>query len=106
MKNSTDSQQLLTNENVNASKKQTKARPRSEQSKLDRQSPKKRQQQTSLTRREKVLLGYDVVAGLLDNDKSSLLNDENRLSESYIDELVSFRKNNLDQSNSSYSLAK
>ena len=69
-------------------------------------SPKKRHQQTSNNHREKVLLGYDVVAGLLDNDKTSLLNDENYLSESYLDGLVSFRKNNLDQSNSSYALSK
>ena len=57
-------------------------------------SPKKHQQQT----RQKVLLGYDVVAGLLDNEKSLLSNNENSLSESYLDELVLFRKNNLDQS--------
>ena len=69
-------------------------------------SPKKRHQQTSINHREKVLLGYDVVAGLLDNDKTSLLNDENQLSDSYLDELVSFRKKNLDQANSSYALSK
>jgi hypothetical protein len=68
-------------------------------------SPKTHQQQTSINNRQKVLLGYDFVAGLLDNEKSSLLNNENSLSESYLDELVSFRKNNLDQS-TSYSISK
>lgn len=61
-------------------------------------SPKNHQQQTSITNRQKVLLGYDVVAGLLDNEKSFLSNQENSLSESYLDELVSFRKKNFDQS--------
>jgi hypothetical protein len=68
-------------------------------------SPKKAQQQNSVNNRQKVLLGYDFVAGLLDNEKSSLLNNENSLSDSYLDELVSFRKNNLDQS-TSYTLTK
>jgi hypothetical protein len=68
-------------------------------------SPKKSQQQISINNRQKVLLGYDFVAGLLDNEKSSLLNNENSLSDSYLDELVSFRKNNLDQS-TSYTLTK
>lgn len=69
-------------------------------------SPKKRSQQTAMINREKVLLGYDVVAGLLDNEKSSFFNEDNPLSESYLDELASFRKKNLDQSlSSSYSLA-
>lgn len=68
-------------------------------------SPKKHQQRTLFHNRQKVLLGYDVVAGLLDNEKSSILNDENTLSESYIDELVKFRKNNIDSS-SSYSVTK
>ncbi len=66
-------------------------------------SPKK--PQTLITNRQKVLLGYDFVAGLLDNEKSSLINNENSLSDSYLDELVSFRKNNLDQS-TSYVLSK
>lgn len=71
-------------------------------------SPKKQQQQQqqiSNTHRQKVLLGYDFVAGLLDNEKSLLSANENSLSESYLDELVSFRKNNLDQS-SAYSMSK
>jgi hypothetical protein len=62
-------------------------------------SPKKHQQQTSINNRQKVLLGYDFVAGLLDNE------NDNSLSESYLDELVSFRKKNLDQS-STYSISK
>jgi hypothetical protein len=62
-------------------------------------SPKKHQQQTSINNRQKVLLGYDFVAGLLDNE------NDNSLSESYLDELVSFRKTNLDQS-STYSITK
>jgi len=65
-------------------------------------SPKKHQQQTSITNRQKVLLGYDVVAGLLDNEKS---NNDLSLSESYLDELVRFRKNNLDLS-APYSVTK
>lgn len=71
-------------------------------------SPKKQQQQqqqVSNATRQKVLLGYDVVAGLLDNEKSFLSTNENSLSESYLDELVSFRKQNLDQS-STYSVSK
>jgi hypothetical protein len=68
-------------------------------------SPKKHQQQTSFNNRQKVLLGYDVVAGLLDNEKSLLSNYENSLSDSYIDELVSFRKTNLDQP-TSYKVSK
>jgi hypothetical protein len=69
-------------------------------------SPKKHhQQQTSINNRQKVLLGYDFVAGLLDNEKSLLSNNENSLSDSYLDELASFRKNNLDQS-STYSISK
>ena len=69
-------------------------------------SPKKNlSQQTSINNRQKVLLGYDFVAGLLDNQQSSLLNDENSLSDSYFDELVSFRKKNLDQS-TSYTISK
>jgi hypothetical protein len=62
-------------------------------------SPKK--QQTLITNRQKVLLGYDFVAGLLDNEKSL----ENSLSDSYLDELVSFRKNNLDPL-TSYTISK
>ncbi len=69
-----------------------------QQRKSSSQSPKKHQQQTLINNRQKVLLGYDFVAGLLDNEKSLLSNNENYLSDSYLDELVSFRKNNLDQS--------
>ena len=78
------------------------------QQKKAQASPKKhtQQPQVSINHRQKVLLGYDFVAGLLDNDKASLLNDDNHLSDSYLDELVSFRKTNLDQSTSSYALSK
>jgi hypothetical protein len=69
-----------------------------QQRKSSSQSPKKHQQQTLINNRQKVLLGYDFVAGLLDNEKSLLSNNNNSLSDSYLDELVSFRKNNLDQS--------
>lgn len=76
-----------------------------EQRKSSSISPKKHQQQTSTNNRQKVLLGYDFVAGLLDNEKSLGSNPENSLSDSYLDELVSFRKNNIDQS-TSYTVSK
>jgi len=72
-----------------------------QQRKSSSQSPKKHQQQTLINNRQKVLLGYDFVAGLLDNEKSL----ENSLSDSYLDELVSFRKNNLDPL-TSYTISK
>ena len=81
--------------------------PLKQQRKATSVSPKKQQQQQQISNatRQKVLLGYDVVAGLLDNEKSLLSMNENSLSDSYLDELVSFRKQNLDQS-STYSISK
>ncbi|UJR27368.1 hypothetical protein I4U23_008660 [Adineta vaga] len=63
-----------------------------------------RKQQPLVSNRQKVLLGYDFVAGILENERESVLTNENSLSDSYIDELVTFRKKNLDQS-TSYSLS-
>ena len=112
VRNSGEFQQVWTTDNVDQLKKRVEQQQsqctsqQQQQRKTNRPSPKKRQQQTSLHHREKVLIGYDVVAGLLDNEKTSLLNDENHLSESYLDELASFRKTHVDQSSSSYALAK
>lgn len=72
--------------------------PLKEQRKSTSVSPRKKQ--TMVNSRQKVLLGYDFVAGLLDNERASVLTNENSLSDSYIDELVSFRKKNLDSSTS------
>ncbi|CAF5143015.1 unnamed protein product, partial [Rotaria magnacalcarata] len=106
LRTSTNEQQVWTTDNVEQIKKRIHERQNmslKQQRKNTSASPKKHQQQTSFHNRQKVLLGYDVVAGLLDNEKS-LLNSENTLSESYLDELVSFRKNNLD-STASYSMS-
>ncbi|CAF1123473.1 unnamed protein product [Rotaria sordida] len=99
----TNNQQVWTTDNIEQIKKRIHERQNmslKQQRKNRSISPKKHQQQTSFHNRQKVLLGYDFVAGLLDNEKSLLLNNENSLSDSYLDELVSFRKNNLDQSTS------
>jgi len=96
-------QQIWTTDNVEQIKKRIHERQNmslKQQRKSTSISPKKHQQQTSINNRQKVLLGYDFVAGLLDNEKSLLLNNDNSLSDSYLDELVSFRKNNLDPTKS------
>ncbi|CAF4583869.1 unnamed protein product [Rotaria sp. Silwood1] len=101
LRTSSNHEQVWTTDNVEQIKKRIHERQNmslKQQRKNTSISPKKHQQQTSFHNRQKVLLGYDFVAGLLDNEKSSLLNNENSLSDSYVDELVSFRKNNLDSS--------
>ncbi|CAF0834602.1 unnamed protein product [Adineta steineri] len=102
---STQQEQVWSTDNVEQIKKRIHERQNmslKQQRKSTSISPKK--QQTQVNNRQKVLLGYDFVAGLLDNEKAALLNNDRSLSESYLDELVSFRKTNLDQS-TSYTLS-
>ncbi|CAF1444124.1 unnamed protein product [Adineta ricciae] len=99
--------EVWTTDSVEQIKKRIKERqnmPLKQQRKSTSVSPKKQAHQPLVHNRQKVLLGYDFVAGLLDNERSSVLTNENSLSDSYIDELVLFRKKNLDQS-TSYSLS-